>query len=501
MPIVLISGPPHGLGRTLARDLAQKTGWPLYSRDQMVEEAHEQGIRLSRLETSIIKSPVVDDKLALEKELFLSFLTDKICSRAVDGNLVYSGRAAHLLLPGVSHLLRVGIATPKEIRIQNAASDLNIPQEKAVAYLESLDRDVQKWVHYVHREEYNDPDHFDLFLNLEKLSLENASLLLRQTADLPDFQPSEKSRQALDDRHLAARARIHLARNKETAGLSLGVRARDKVVTVTYMPRQEAAATAISKTLESLDGCRETLCTMAETNILYIQEEFDPRSDNFNRVTQLAKRWGAAVELFRLLPEGDIPGIVADRPEKSGTAAADAYTGGVEDDGPETSENDGGLNHALEELIAMGRSAGSITVAGGKREIIDALRGKNNYSMVILGDLFTGKGHQASTRLTRELGLVMHEKLKAPVISTRELESEVSFGRMHVLKLLVFAAITVLVYSLVFAFQKPILNFLGGDLHADWKWAASICVALFVPVIAYIYGSVAGLVLKLADID
>jgi cytidylate kinase len=503
MPIVLISSPPHGMGRILARNLADKTGWPFFSRDQLVEEAHKQGVRLSRLETSIVKSQVKNESLALEKEIFLSFLTDMICKKAVHGNLVYSGRAAHLIMPGISHLIRVGVNTPRETRIQNVVKELNLSPEKALDYLNTLNQDIRRWVKYVHREEYNDPSYFDLFLNLETMSLDNASKLLNKAAEFSDFKPSPESIERLEDLHLAARARLHLARNKETAGLHLGVRARNKVVTVTYMPRQEAAAAAISRVMETLEGCRESLCTMAETNILYIQEAFDPSSDHFNRVTQLAKRWGAAVELLRLIPKQET-GLSNIEPEKEASRSgreANGYTGGVEDDEPEMPADDGGLTRTLDELIAMGRSAGGFTVAGDKKEVVDAVKEKNNYSLVILGDLFSAKGHSAATRLTREMGLSIHEKFKVPVISISELASEFLFGKQQAFKLLLSVLVTVGLYSAVFQFQRPILDFMGGDLHHQWKWTASICVALFVPLVAYAYGTVAGLILKLIDID
>ena len=74
MPIVLISSSPHGVGQELAQLLERKTGWRLFSRKQLVEQAYDQGIRLSRLETSIVKSPVMPEKLAREKNLYLGGL-------------------------------------------------------------------------------------------------------------------------------------------------------------------------------------------------------------------------------------------------------------------------------------------------------------------------------------------------------------------------------------------------------------------------------------------
>ena len=292
-----------------------------------------------------------------------------------------------------------------------------------------------------------------------------------------------------------------MALNKETSGLNLGVRARGKVVTVTYMPRQKGVAESISRVLGTLEECKENICTMAETNILYLAEHFDPKTGEFHQINQLAKRWGAAIELIRMIPSKDGEPFFQEMAGPEPRAESGAYTGGVEDDGPEVNTDDGGLGITLEELVAMGRSAGGFTIAGGQREVIEALRDNDNYSLIILGDLFLSKGPQASTRLTRELGLAIHERMKTSVININELQSQFLFGKKQALKLLIFSLIAFCIYGLVFSFQEPILNFLGGSIHEHWKWVASAAVVLFVPFVAYVYGNVSGLILKLVNID
>ncbi len=501
MSIVLMSGPAHGMTRVLAKKLADETGWPLYSRDQLAEEAHAQGIKLGRLEASIIKSPIISERLAWEKEVYLSFVTDVLYKKIKDNNLVYTGRAAHLLFPGVENIFRVGVSVPIETRVDIVAQQLNLSPEKALDYLKSLDADIIKWVHYVHRADLRDTSNYDLLLNLEHLNLSHATSLLKQTALLPEFDLTPDSRSHLEDVHLAARATLHLALNKETSHLSLGVRASGKILTVTYLPRQKDVAESISKVLGTLEECKGTICTMAETNILYLSEHFDPRSEDFQQITQLAKRWGAAVELIRLIPPKDGKPFFQEAAALEPRTGDSTYTGGVEDDGPEVETDDGGLSATIEELVAMGRSAGGYTIAGGQREVINALRDTENYSLIILGDLFLSKGPQASIRLTRELGMAINERLKTPVIRIEELQSQFLFGKKQALKLLLFTLVVVAIYTLVFSFQKPILDFLGGELHEKWRWASSIAVALFVPLVAYTYGTIAGLILKLVNID
>jgi cytidylate kinase len=501
MAMVLISSLPHGSGQELARNLAEKTGWPIYSREQVVEKAHETGIRLSRLETSIIKSPVVRENLAREKDLYLAMVTKIICETATNGNLIYYGRAGHLLFSGIPGLLRVGLGNTLEMRLERAMKQLGLSAEKTGAYLEKLDSDVEKWIHYIHRETAQNPMVYDLFLNLEHMSLDNACAILHDTAMLNEFTLTLESQKKLDDKCLAANARIHLANNPQTAGMDLGIRAVNGVVTVTYMPRQEASADNISKVLSELKGCRETICTMAETNILWIQESFNPALPNFDQVTQLAKRWGAAVELLLLDPDRKIK-LPLMEPAPSVNPNSMAETGGVEDDDEDDHyPDDHGLSNTVEKLVEIGRSAGGFCVSGAGREVVSAVKDNNNYSLIILGDLFLSKGHETSTRQTRELGLELKDRLKAPVINTTELQSRFLFGKGQAFKLFGYALATVCIFWLVFTSQKPILNFLGGEIHSKFKWLTSIGVALFVPVVAYVYSNVTGLILKLVDID
>ena len=505
MPIVLISSSPHGVSQELARELERKTGWPIFSREQLVEQAHDQGIKLSRLETSIVKSPVIPEKLAHEKELYLAFVTAKLCENAKDGNLIYYGRAGHLLLPGVSHRLRVGLGVPRQMRVDNVVRDLRLSPEKAAEYIDQLDEDIEKWIRFVHRQDAKDPGQYDIYLNLQNMSLANASVLLCDTAELPDFRPTPASTKLLDDLYLAARAKLRLSENEHTRGLDLGVRAVGGVVTVTYMPRQEAAAQSISQVLQDLEGCQENVCTMAETSLLWIQEAFDPKAESFKQVTRLAQRWGAAVELLRLVPHsGNAPvpetTQVQQKPPLPKAMSQD-YTGGVEDDDTETATEDNGLAATQEELVAIGRSAGASTVHGGIHEIIEAVKDNSHYSLVILGDLFLDKAPETRKRQTRELGLILRDRLKAAVITVDELQSRFMFGKKQASKALLYAAAIVCLYLLVFHFQEPILNFLGGELHAKWKWVGAISVVLFVPLVAYTYSTVTGLLLKLIDID
>jgi cytidylate kinase len=506
MAIVMISGNAQSGKEELAHGLAEKTGWPLVSRDQVVELARERGIRTGRLEVSVMKRPSNRERLAREKNLYLAFLTAALCDRAVDGNLIYNGRSGHLLLPGVSHRLRVGLTLPREARVQRAAQELRVSQEKADEYLRQLDEDFVKWSRFVHNVDSTLPAHFDLFLNLENLGLSNAAGIVCEMAELADFRPTPASRKRIADLQLAARARLDLAFDSRTADADVQVQADRGVVTVTYTPAQREFADAIPEVLAELEGCHEIRCTMAETSILWIQEKFSAASDSFEQISSLAQRWGAAIELMRLRSPGapdETAGAAEDEDGKppAHTDPQSSLTGGVEDDDPQPVSDDGGLGETQEELVGLGRSGGRSTVRGGCDEIVMTSAGHGKYSLVVIGDVFLAKDRSAQKRMTRELALDLRDRLKAPVITTEELGSEFTMSARHVVKFFGHLGLVLMALFFVFRHQEQILDVLGGPLHSQYAWQTAVAVAVLVPVFAFLYGSVTQLALRLLRIE
>ena len=507
MAIVLISSLYQG-GRTeLAESLARKTNWPVLHRQELQDEARKLGIKVGRLEVAVMKTPGLSERLSREKKLYLNFVTAMLCEKAREGNLIYTGRAGHLMLPEVSHIIRVGLTAPREVRIKRTSQVLNLPIDKAESCLDQLDEDIDKWIHWVHQADPRNVNNFDALFNLENMAVSNAAALICAMAALPDFQPTPASTKKLEDLYLASRAKLRLALSERTADADLQVHAENREVTVTYPPHQDRISGDILRVLSNLEGCNEIQCTAAESNILWVGERFDVDSQNYHQLLQLAKRWGAAVELLcpinaeagveNLMTTGvdHVPYTRMDR------RSAKALNGGVEDDGPQETEDSCGLQSAEEALIGEGLFGGRHTVVGGYDKVLDAMQGDGHYSLVLIGDVFVSKGHSTQTRRTRELAMSIRDRLKTPVITQDMLESHFLFGKRQALKLLGFLCIAVVVYYSVFTHQSQVLDFLSGPVHAQHKWIAPIILALFIPIVAYLYGTITELALKIINID
>ena len=519
MRIICVSMGTYGGAKDLAQNLSEKMGYPCLCREDLVEAATREGIQVGKLEMSTIKPRVFTQRLARERDHYLAFSRAFLCEQALKGDLIYYGRTGHLLLPGVSHVLRVRVVLDLEHRIQAIVERMGSDREKALRYIREVDEDRARWARSMYGISVEEPINYDITINLQDLSVGNAATSLVAMAQLPDFQMTPASEKALRELHLGAVARLALARDRRTHFAALNVRADNGVVTVGYHPQDSDIAAVIPEVLESVEGVGDVRITMATANMLWIQESFSPTSTNFDEVVQIATKWNAAVELMRLASEDEDPssqcGLLEIPATQTGSRETIAYNGGIEDDTPDTQGDDKGLRATLDELARVGRSGGGGAVFGGRQKLVEVLGRHIPYTLVVIGNVFLSKGHAAKLRPTRDLGSYLGDHIKAPVVTADELGSQYLFGRRDLVRTSLLVAVVVAIYWLVFAHQETILAFLAnsgwyaeategtflGRFGALPKLIVSLVVLGVIPVIAVTYGKVASAVLKWIKIE
>jgi hypothetical protein len=179
--------------------------------------------------------------------------------------------------------------------------------------------------------------------------------------------------------------------------------------------------------------------------------------------------------------------------------------GGIEDDVATLPPafagcDDEGLRKVFEELTRRGIAGSMRTARSDPRHINLAIDRTVPYSLVVIGDIFVGKGHAASQRLTRELRAQLADALRVPVIKAEELKSQYFLGPLQALKLAGFALGVLLLYLGVFSYQREVLQFLTPEATLRKLLAAAV-VMVFVPIIAYLYGTLTKSLLKLVKIE
>lgn len=503
MQIVCVSRGSLSRGKDLAESLARKLGYPCLSREDLIEAATREGIHVGKLETSMLRPRGFTERLARERDHYLAFCTAFLCDKLQETPLVYHGRSGHLLLRDISHVLRVRVVADDEYRIRATMDRLGLSREKARRYLADVETDRRNWVRSMYGVSWEDASQYDVVVNVEHMSVDNAAAALVGMAQLPDFQMTPASRRAMADLRLSAHARLALARNPYTGRFGFSVGASNGVVTVTYLPHDMEVADDIGLVLGGLEGMAELRTTMASTTILWVQETFDPESEAFDEVVEIAAKWNAAVELVRF-----VPGVDTGAGARVGTRASPApfrAEAGIEDDEADAEVgDDGGLEVTLDKLAGLGRSGGARYVYGERSSLVASCCGTVPHSLVVVGNLFLGKEGGAKQRLTRELRDSLGSRMRVPVVTADELRSHYLFGRRDTVTLVTFLALVALTYWLVLTHQEPILRFSFGEWSGGGtlvRLAVAATVFVFVPLVAYAYGGVAKSLMKLIKME
>jgi len=107
MAIITISRGSMSGGEALAECLHQRLGYPVLGREVLVEAAAKLGVPEETLTQKFEKSPGLWSRLTESRRLYLVAIQAAIAEHAASGNLIYHGRAGHMLLHGVPNVLRV----------------------------------------------------------------------------------------------------------------------------------------------------------------------------------------------------------------------------------------------------------------------------------------------------------------------------------------------------------------------------------------------------------
>ena len=492
MQIVHISTGTFGGGSKLAEKLAAKLGYDCLSREELCAGAAEAGIRVDKLEEAVARRRPLTEQLDIEKERYKAFVTATIAERALAGGLVYHGRAGQLLLPGVGHLLRIRAIMDPEIRAGITMKRLLISRQQARAHTRRVDEDRRRWVRVLYDIDWEDPVYYDNVVNLSHVNVNNAATALVATAQLPEFQPTPAARKALEDLLLAARCRLALGEDPRTRHMNVQVRSERSHVLATYLPLQKRYASPLPEIISKIDGVEEVVCTMAATNILWIEERFEAQGEPFDHILDIARRWDAAVELVKLggcadklEPAENGAAVLVDEPGEHRVDACLMRQGANMQVEPHCNTC---VREVMSHLISVGRAGGFRCIPGGPGDLLQVIDRTAPYSLVVVGTVGRSKGASVCKRLSSELVSHLSDNLRVPVVSAETLEAEYRFGPRQWTNLLLYGLAAAILFGVVITHQAQVLAFTSqeGVLHRILSTAA---LFLFVPLFAHAYGT------------
>ena len=223
MAIITISRGSFSGGKMLAEALARRLGYRYIDRDQVIRQAAEWGVSQDDLRTAIEKPPSFLGQSQHTKYIYLAFIQAALAEDVRRGDAIYHGLAGHLLLGKGLHALRTRVIAPMEFRIAQVQQRMNTTRKEALAYIEAIDADRRKWTYFLYGVDWADASLYDLVVNLERMSLEEACEAICLLAQSRSFQSTPETQAAMEDLALASCVKANLAMNPASSELQFEV--------------------------------------------------------------------------------------------------------------------------------------------------------------------------------------------------------------------------------------------------------------------------------------
>jgi osmotically-inducible protein OsmY len=256
MAIITISRGSFSGGKALAECLAAKLDHRCVDREALVRDATSFGVSEAELHDALERPPSFWDRVKHKRYMYLVLLQAALAEEARLGRIVYHGNAGHLLLRGVVHVLRVRIVAPMEMRVPFLMQSLDLTEAQARAEIERRDQLRTHWTQYLYGVEWRDPALYDIVLNLEAVSVQEACETVASLARQPGFAETDESLASIRNLALASKVRAALLLEESTTELELDVTAKNGSVSLSGKVRDEKQRQTVQEVVRAVPGVK-----------------------------------------------------------------------------------------------------------------------------------------------------------------------------------------------------------------------------------------------------
>lgn len=274
MPIITISRGICSGGTQLAELLHSKLGWPVLSQEDVsAAVARSYHVSKEELERGLDMPAGFYERFTSRKTRYLLATQAVIGDLLPEGNGIYHGLAGQFLFRDLRNAFKVRLVAPLSSRVETAMHRRGLPRPDALRLIQEADEQRLLWGRQIFDADVNDPDLYDLVVNLEKVNLATAANLIAEIMQGRDRQPCAEALQEFRDFALTKRISAELFFNSPFTPDVVKVTVRNGEVRLAGGRAFEEAKTEIIEFVGRIPGV-ELIHTDQET----IEASFDPES-------------------------------------------------------------------------------------------------------------------------------------------------------------------------------------------------------------------------------
>jgi cytidylate kinase len=198
MSVITISRGSYNRGKEVAEKLAEKLGYKCISREILLEASEEYNVPEIKLIRAILDAPSILQRLTHQREKYIAYIRAALLKHVQKDNVVYHGLFGHFFLQDIPHVLKVRIVGALEDRVADEVKREGISAEKAREVILRDDEERRKWAAHLYGADSWDATLYDLVIHLKTITVDDAVELIRQARQLPGFQTTSESQEAID---------------------------------------------------------------------------------------------------------------------------------------------------------------------------------------------------------------------------------------------------------------------------------------------------------------
>jgi len=210
MAIITISRGSYSKGKEVAEKTADRLGYDCISREVLLDAGKNFNIPEVKLIRAIHDAPSILDRFQHRKQAYIAYIRSALTQRVKTDNVVYHGLAGHILLKGVSHVLKIRITANLEDRIVAEAERESIGKNEARSLLLKDDQERRQWTKSLYGTDPWDSALYDLVIGISKFSVDDAVDFICQAVGLRQFKTTDVSQHKMDDLAIACQVKAAL---------------------------------------------------------------------------------------------------------------------------------------------------------------------------------------------------------------------------------------------------------------------------------------------------
>ncbi len=191
MAVITISRQFGAGGRTLGRMVGKKLNYRFLddlilqeianqakvSKKMVISMERTAGSMLSKMISGLLSSDYIDRLMGdgkgyMDEEVYVQTLYDVMLKLASEDNVILTGRGGQYILEDFEGAYHILLVANKKDRIEFMQKHYELSDAKAKAAVDSGERRRTNLYKKFGKKDYNEPIHYDLVLNMSRISLE-----------------------------------------------------------------------------------------------------------------------------------------------------------------------------------------------------------------------------------------------------------------------------------------------------------------------------------------